>query len=67
MAHVRRRFVDVHLSLDSPIAEEAIWRISWFYAVEKKARGSRLSAGRRSASRKPPRYSMISKPSSPGS
>jgi len=40
MAHVRRKFVDVHRSQASPIAEEAIQRIARLYAVEKQARGS---------------------------
>ena len=37
MAHVRRKFVDVHRSQGSPIAEEAIQRIARLYAVEKEA------------------------------
>ncbi len=40
MAHVRRKFVDVHRAQASPIAEEAIRRIARLYAVEKQARGS---------------------------
>lgn len=40
MAHIRRKFVDVHRSQSSAIAEEAILRISQLYAVEKEARGS---------------------------
>ena len=40
MAHVRRKFVDVHRAQASPIAEEAIQRIAKLYAVEKAARGS---------------------------
>ena len=40
MAHVRRKFVDIHRSQGSPIAEEAIGRIAQLYAVEKEARGS---------------------------
>ena len=40
MAHVRRKFVDIHRSQGSPIAEEAISRIAQLYAVEKEARGS---------------------------
>lgn len=40
MAHVRRKFVDIHRSQGSPIAEEAIGRIARLYAVEKEARGS---------------------------
>lgn len=40
MAHIRRKFVDVHKSQGSTIAEEAIRRIAQLYAVEKEARGS---------------------------
>lgn len=40
MAHVRRKFVDIHRSQGSSIAEEAIGRIAQLYAVEKEARGS---------------------------
>jgi transposase len=40
MAHVRRKFVDIHRSQGSPIAEEAIGRIAQLYAAEKEARGS---------------------------
>lgn len=40
MAHVRRKFVDVHRSQGSAIAEEAIRRIAQLYAVEAEARGS---------------------------
>ena len=40
MAHVRRKFVDIHRSQGSPIAEEAIGRIAQLYAVEKQAKGS---------------------------
>ena len=39
MAHVRRKFVDVHKSQGSAIAEEAIKRIARLYGVEKLARG----------------------------
>ena len=40
MAHVRRKFVDIHRSQGSPIAQEAITRIARLYAVEKEARGA---------------------------
>ena len=40
MAHVRRKFVDIHRSQGSPIAKEAIGQIAQLYAVEKEARGS---------------------------
>ena len=36
--HVRRKFVDIHESEGSAIAEEAIKRIAALYAVEKEAR-----------------------------
>ena len=39
MAHVRRKFVDVHKAQGSAIADEAIQRIAELYAVEKAARG----------------------------
>lgn len=39
MAHIRRKFVDVHQSTGVPIAEEAIRRIAELYAVEAEARG----------------------------
>ncbi len=42
MAHIRRKFVDVHRAQGSPIAEEAIRRIAALYAIEKSVRGSPL-------------------------
>jgi len=39
MAHVRRKFVDVHKSQGSAIAEEAIKRIAKLYGIEKDVRG----------------------------
>jgi transposase len=39
MAHVRRKFVDVHKAQGSAVADEAIRRIAEFDAVEKVARG----------------------------
>ncbi|MBU7580318.1 MAG: IS66 family transposase [Porphyrobacter sp.] len=39
LAHVRRKFVDVHKAQGSAIADEAITRIAQLYAVEKVARG----------------------------
>ena len=39
MAHVRRKFVDVHKAQGSAIADEAIRWIAGLYAVEKVARG----------------------------
>ena len=51
LAHIRRKFVDVHRAQGSSIAEEAIRRIGALYAVEKAIRGSppgdRPTAGRR--------------------
>ena len=41
MAHVRRKFVDVHAAQGSAIAEEAIRRIAKLYGVEKEVRGKR--------------------------
>jgi len=40
MAHIRRKFVDIHRAQGSAIADEAIQRIAELYAVEKEARGS---------------------------
>jgi transposase len=39
MAHIRRKFVDMHKSQGSVIAEEAIKRIAALYGIEKEARG----------------------------
>ena len=39
MAHIRRKFVDVHKASGSAIAEEAIQRIARLYAIEKAIRG----------------------------
>lgn len=39
MAHIRRKFVDVHASQGSAIAAEAIQRIAKLYEIEKRARG----------------------------
>lgn len=46
-AHVRRKFYDVHVATQSPIAQEALQRIARLYAVEEVARG-RPAAQRRS-------------------
>ncbi len=40
MAHIRRKFVDVHQSQGSSIAAEAIKRIAQLYGIEKQVRGS---------------------------
>jgi len=39
MAHVRRKFFDIHKATNSPIAEEALKRIAALYEIEKRARG----------------------------
>ena len=39
MAHVRRKFVDVHKAEGSTIAEHAIKRIAKLYGIEKEVRG----------------------------
>ena len=39
MAHIRRKFVDVHKSQGSAIAEQAIKRIAALYGIETEARG----------------------------
>ena len=39
MAHIRRKFVDVHKAQGSVIAEEAIKRTAALYGIEKEARG----------------------------
>lgn len=38
-AHVRRKFYDIHLASDSPVALEALNRIGELYAIEQQARG----------------------------
>ena len=40
MAHVRRKFVDVHRAQGSAIADEAIARIAQLYGIKKEARGA---------------------------
>ncbi len=39
MAHIRRKFVDIHKSQGSAIAEETIKRVAQLYGVEKEVRG----------------------------
>ena len=39
MAHIRRKFVDIHKAQGSAISEEAIKRIAKLYGVEKDVRG----------------------------
>ena len=38
-AHVRRKFYDLHVSLASPIALEALERIGRLYKIEEEIRG----------------------------
>jgi transposase len=40
LAHVRRKFFDIHKRAQSPVAEEALKRIAALYTVEKEIRGS---------------------------
>src|SRR3546814_10595092 len=56
MAHVRRKFFDVHASQGSAIAAEALQRIAALYAVEQEARGQPPDrrAAHRQASTAPP-------------
>jgi transposase len=39
MAHVRRKFYDLHVAHNSPVAAEALERIGALYAIEKEIRG----------------------------
>ena len=39
LAHIRRKFFDVHIASGSPVAEEALRRIAQLYGVEKQAIG----------------------------
>jgi transposase len=50
MAHIRRKFVDVHQSQGSATAEEAIKRIAKLYAVSMPWKNWRVANRRRSAS-----------------
>ncbi|MBL4557761.1 MAG: transposase [Rhodobacteraceae bacterium] len=59
LAHVRRKFVDIHRSQGSPIAEEAIGRIAQLYAVEKEAEGRHRMSGSNFARHMRPRSSTI--------
>jgi len=57
LAHVRRKFYDIHQAIDSPIALEAMHRIGALYAIEAEIRGK--PAGERQAVRQSERrYSM---------
>jgi transposase len=55
MAHVRRKFFDIHAATASPIAGEAIRQIAALYGVEGEARGQPADARRtiRNAKAKP--------------
>lgn len=44
MAHVRRKFFDIHAATSSPIAGEAIRQIAALYGVEAEARGQPAEA-----------------------
>jgi transposase len=37
LAHIRRKFFDVHAASGSPVAEEALRRIAQLYAIERQA------------------------------
>ena len=39
-AHVRRKFYDIHVATQSPLAEEALRRIAELYAIEADIRGT---------------------------
>ena len=39
MAHVRRKFYDLHVAHHSPVAQEALERIAALYAIEREIRG----------------------------
>lgn len=39
LAHIRRKFFDVHTASGSPVAEEALHRIARLYAIEQQAVG----------------------------
>jgi transposase len=40
LAHVRRKFFDIHQASASPIAGEALMRIAQFYEIERRIRGA---------------------------
>ena len=46
LAHVRRKFFDIHKATASPVAEEALIRIAALYTIEKEIRGSPPDARR---------------------
>jgi transposase len=54
LAHIRRKFFDVHAASGSPMAEEALRRIGQLYAIESEAAG--MTASQRLAQRE--RYAV---------
>ena len=42
LAHIRRKFFDVHAASASPVAEEALRRIAQLYAIEQQGAGMAL-------------------------
>ena len=49
LAHIRRKFFDVHAASGSPVAEQALRRIAQLYAIEQQATG--LTSAQRLAMR----------------
>ena len=43
-AHVRRKFYDIHVATDSPLANDALRRIGELYAIEESCRGQSPTA-----------------------
>lgn len=39
MAHIRRKFFDIHKATNSPVADEAVMRIAALYEIEARIRG----------------------------
>ena len=46
-AHARRKFYDLHVANNSPIAAEAMQRIGALYAIEREIRGRLPPSARR--------------------
>ena len=46
-AHVRRKFYDIHVATQSPVAAEALARIGEFYGIEEQIRISRSTSASR--------------------
>ena len=55
MAHIRRKFFDLHASQGSAIASEALERIAQLYAIEQEARGQPAREAETSFGRTPRR------------